>query len=399
MPSAAREVDEAPPWGLLRRCLGLALGHWLLLGLTGAQGEDTSCQVDYRIEARLEGETKQLTGELWLDWVNNSSDTVDDLWFHLYLNAFSNNRSTHLQESKGELRGVKLKEGWGWSQVTGMSVLDASGTSTDVLASFKYEHPEDPREEDRTVFSVELPEPVPPGGSARVHIQWESQLPRVRRRTGYKDDFLLVAQWFPKLAVYESGSGWNCHQFHANTEFFSDYGSYEVTLDLPPEYAGRVSGSGAQYSAELYQDRYLVSFRAPGKQDQDRKDAFGLLPKVHDFAWTADPNFVVEHRIFDAAEWAERYSDEVQKVREALGPEESLKLRNVDVTVMVSPEHRGQIERHYDATCAALFFYGLWFGEYPYQHITVVDPAWGASAAGGMEYPTLFTCGTSSHTT
>jgi len=364
-----------------------------------AQGEKASCRADYTIEARLDGETKQLSGELWLDWSNRSADTVQDLRFHLYLNAFSNNRSTHLHESQGELRGVKVKEGWGWSQVTEIGVLDASGQEQDVSPSFNYVQPDDGREDDRTVFSVDLPSPVPPGGQARIHIKWNSQLPRVRRRTGYKDDFLLVAQWFPKLGVYESGSGWNCHQFHKNTEFYADYGTYEVTLDLPSEYQGRVSASGAQYSGELYRDRYLVSFRAPGKQDIDRKDAFGLVPMVHDFAWTASPHFVVEHRIFNHSEWAERYASEVQKVEDALAPGDEVQLRNVDVTILVSPEHADQIERHYDATCAALFFYGLWFGEYPYQHITVIDPAFGASAAGGMEYPTLFTCGTALHTT
>jgi len=69
------------------------------------------------------------------------------------------------------------------------------------------------------------------------------------------------------------------------------------------------------------------------------------------------------------------------------------------VTVLVHPEHWSQAERHFQAACAALFFYGLWFGEYPYEHITVVDPAWGAGAAGGMEYPTLFTGGTRLFTT
>ncbi|MEM7517525.1 MAG: hypothetical protein AAF368_11465, partial [Planctomycetota bacterium] len=81
----------------------------------------------------------------------------------------------------------------------------------------------------------------------------------------------------------------------------------------------------------------------------------------------------------------------------ALGRED-VSVRDVRVTVLMQPERKAQAERHYEATCAALFFYGLWYGEYPYEHITVVDPAWGASAAGGMEYPTIFTAGTSLYT-
>jgi hypothetical protein len=61
--------------------------------------------------------------------------------------------------------------------------------------------------------------------------------------------------------------------------------------------------------------------------------------------------------------------------------------------LLYQPEHRGQVARHFRATEAALRYYGNWFGEYAYGHITVIDPAWG-SGAGGMEYPTLFTCGT-----
>jgi hypothetical protein len=75
-----------------------------------------------------------------------------------------------------------------------------------------------------------------------------------------------------------------------------------------------------------------------------------------------------------------------------------VRLRDVEVTLLLQRERASQAERHLDATCAALFFYGLWYGEYPYEHITAVDPAWGARAAGGMEYPTLFTCGTRLHT-
>ena len=66
---------------------------------------------------------------------------------------------------------------------------------------------------------------------------------------------------------------------------------------------------------------------------------------------------------------------------------------SVDMRLLIQPEHLDQAERHFDATAAALLNYGKWFGPYPYDHITVVDPAFG-SGAGGMEYPTIFTCGT-----
>jgi hypothetical protein len=370
---------------------------WLVLALALVPGlargqEGSSSRADYRIEARLDGPTKRLDGTLELRWANRSGEAVSDLWFHLYLNAFSNNRSTHLVEADGKLRNERMEDGWSWIRVVAIRVAGAAdGGFQDVLPSLRHRRPDDGNEEDRTVFSVDLPRPVGPGETVRVQIEWQSQLPRVRRRTGYKDDFLLVAQWFPKLGVYEAGRGWNCHQFHANTEFYSNYGTYDVTLDLPIEYEGKIGASGVKVNDTPKGERIEVRFVAPSPGDQRREDAFGKRPLVHDFTWTADTRFEVYRQIFKVREWAERFPDEVARARAIFGEEP--KLRDVDVTVLIHPERRGQAERHYRATCAALFFYGLWFGEYPYEHVTVVDPAYGAGA-GGMEYPTLFTSGT-----
>ena len=356
------------------------------------EGERSPSRADYRIEARLDGETKALDGKLELRWTNRSGEAVRDLWFHLYLNAFSNNRSTHLVESDGKLRNKDVKEGWGWSRIVAIRVAGAeNGGFEDVLPSLRYEHPDDDNEDDRTVFRVELPQALGSGETVRVQIEWESQLPRARRRTGYKDDFLLVAQWFPKLGVYEAGRGWNCHQFHMSTEFYSDYGTYDVTLDLPIEYEGKVGASGFKVNDSTKEGRVEVRFVAPSPADQRREDAFGKRPLVHDFTWTADPRFQIYRQTFHFQDWAERFPEEVAEARRIFGEEP--KLRDVEVTVLLHPEHWRQRKRHFQATCAALFFYGLWFGEYPYELITVVDPAWGA-AAGGMEYPTLFACGT-----
>ncbi|NIM62635.1 MAG: M1 family peptidase, partial [Acidobacteria bacterium] len=91
---------------------------------------------------------------------------------------------------------------------------------------------------------------------------------------------------------------------------------------------------------------------------------------VHAFSWTASPDYVVVNDRFEHPE-----------------------LPAVDIRLLMQPEHEHQTQRHLDATKAALENYGLWYGPYPYGHVTVIDPAWG-SGAGGMEYPTFFTCGT-----
>lgn len=369
-----------------------------------------SSTVEYDIRARLEDiddKPKRLTGVETIRWTNRSGEPVGDLWFHLYLNAFANNRSAHMTESGDGMRGKSREEleqenWWGWQQIETVKV-----NGIDVTASLRYRTPDavdgDSQGylavQDHSVISVDLPRAIADREEAEIEVEWSSRIPRVRRRTGYKDDFMLVAQWFPKLGVYEGGRGWNCHQFHARTEFYADYGYYKVSLDLPARYSEKVYGSGIRIQNILKgDDRVNVVFEAPSIADRARADQFGLPARVHDFTWTADSKYEIHSTMFHYNQWAEQYPEEVAKAQAAFGPGVDLSLRDVDITVLIQPEHRDQAERHSRATEAALFFYGLWFGEYPYEHITVIDPAWGAGAAGGMEYPTLFTSGTRKHT-
>ena len=384
--------------------------------------DNRSCETHYTIRAKLldapgNPDQRRLSGELELEWVNHTEDAVGDLWFHLHHNAYANNRSVHLTEAQGRLRGVKVDRGWGYQQVTGIRAMGA-----DLLPALEFV-PSDGEQyaEDRTVFRVELPTVVYPGERVSVNLEWESLIPRVRRRTGHHEDFLLMAHWFPKLGVYEGGRGWNCHQFHMNTEFYADFGTYDVTLELPAQYYQRseegrgtlkVAASGVQVGGVVEDpetERIRVRFLAPGPEDRDRLDPLAKAarlprPQVHGFAWSADPDYVVRTYEFDAGAWRTRHPQYEVDILDAVNANpdwqtaEEFALQPVTVRVFVQPEHAEQADRHAEATMAALFLYGLWWGDYPYAEVSVIDPAWGASAAGGMEYPTLFTCGTSMFT-
>ena len=287
-----------------------------------------------------------------------------------------------------------MTRGYGWQDIT---KVVAGGV--DVTDSLTFRVPRDTAPYDRTLVSVDLPAPVESGGEVEVQIEWSSRLPRVRRRTGTKGNFIFLSHWFPKLAVYEGGRGWRAHPFHMNTEFYADYGTFDVILDLPAEYAGRVAGSGQRIGEPLVADgRAVTRFVAPAPVDQGYDDPVAAAVE----AAGAGPRLRVDRRprvrrdeeTFRWDEWAARYESEVAETASALGVDAAeLAGRDVLVRVMVHPEHESQAERHWRATCAALFFYGLWFGPYPYSEVTAVDTAWGARAAGGMEYPTIFTCG------
>ena len=339
--------------------------------------------VAYRIRVGLDPAKKTVTGHESLTWRNTSGDSVGELRFHLYLNAFQNEKSTFMRESGGQLRGDQAsKDDWGYIEVQRMQI--AGGP--DVTKSIRFVHPDDDNADDQTVAAVSLPQAIGPGQSITLEIDFLSKLPKVFARTGYHNDFFMVGQWFPKIGVYEKAGdryattgGWNCHQFHANTEFFADYGVFDVTLTVPANYV--VGATGVQQSVVEDAQHHSKTLRF-------------YQEDVHDFSWTASPHFIRTERMFDPGRLvsaAER--EDVGKLTGA--PPEALQLQPVRMILLMQPEHAWQTERHYRALQNGLKWFGLWYGAYPYQAITMVDPPYGAEGAGGMEYPTLITAGTS----
>ncbi|HEY7474044.1 MAG TPA: M1 family metallopeptidase [Vicinamibacterales bacterium] len=338
--------------------------------------------VDYRIGVKLDHAARQLHGQQRLIWRNPSSDTITDLWFHLYLNAFKDAKSTFHRESGGQLRGLTQgARNWGWIEVTSLKLEDG----TDLTSRMRFEHPDDDNTDDRTVMRVPLSAPVPGGGTVTLDFVFTAQLPEVYARTGYAGDFYLIGQWFPKIAVYEPAGrrgrrtgGWNSHQFHANSEFYADFGRFTVEMTVPAP--------------------FVVG--ATGRRTAERKNADGTATytyeqaDVHDFAWTADPRFVVVRETFSAAR--EVSPAEQERTATLLDrPVGEVALSDVEITLLMQPAHLPQAARHMRAVKTALKDFGLWYGRYPYPTLTVVDPPEDGEGAGGMEYPTFFTGGTS----
>ncbi|HXV64320.1 MAG TPA: M1 family metallopeptidase [Vicinamibacteria bacterium] len=323
-----------------------------------AQDEPLSPRnANYRIEVELDPETKMLTGTETLTWRNIQAIPASDLRFHLYWNAWRNNRSTWLLESRlrsnGRNRENPVEGDWSYIDVSSIELVpDVGVPGIDLTSEARFESPDDGNPEDRTLLVLPLPEAIPPEGMAQVEIAWKAKIPRTFARTGFRGDFFFIAQWFPKIAVLEE-TGWNAHQFHAGTEFYSDYGEYDVGITVPSEFV--VGATGREVAREEANGKTRYRF-----QQAD----------VHDFAWTASPDYLVFEERFDESG-----------------------LPAVDMTLLLQPEHLAQKDRHFEATRAALRSYGTWYGAYPYGHVTVVDPAYG-SGAGGMEYPTFFTAGT-----
>ncbi len=312
----------------------------------------------YTIAAALDPGRHEIAATGRLTWRNITRHAVSELRFHLYWNAWRDTRSTWMREQAlGRNRSLARRPAEDFGGID-LTTLATGGKS--LLAGARFIAPDDGNADDRTLLAVPLDTPVAPGATIEVELGWTARVPRTFARTGRIGSYYFIAQWFPKVGVL-ADDGWKARQFHAATEFFADFGTYDVTLTVPRGWTVGATGalaSAAEIDAGLVRHRFVQA-------------------DVHDFAWTTSPDFV-EHR--------ERFEEP------GLPP--------VDMRLLLQREHAGQESRHFRATRAALKYYGTWFGPYPYPQITIVDPVTIFNAAsqgettGGMEYPTLFTAGT-----
>ncbi len=334
--------------------------------------------VQYEIWVELDETDKMLNGKEAISWTNTTGEPVSDMLFHLYWNAFKNELSTFFQEVKEETlfaRGNLPRDGdWGWIEVTEIRLEDGP----DLSSSMEYVTRDRPvRPEDQTVMRIEFPDPILPGEEVRLRLEFRSKIPRTVARSGYYRDSYFIAQWFPKPGVYEEGIGWNAHEYHQNSEFFADFADFTVHITVPKNFV--IGASGKETDTRV--DDTLNTTTYTYRQE-----------KIHDFAWIADPRYLKIERDFIAAE--EVTPQEYEETSALLDlPVEEVKLPDVKMILLIAPEHRKQIDRHFDALRAALKYYGLWYGPYPYETVTMVDPPF-RTGSGGMEYPTLFTAGT-----
>ena len=324
--------------------------------------------VDYQIRARLDPAAGALEGAERLGWRNRSREPQRTLGVHLYWNAFRNERSAFLRQDRQGFRRTRpvREQDWGFAEVRSVTV-----GGKDVTATLRFRHtgeataeslglppppaPEGPPD-DRTVFTVTLPEPVPPGGQVALDIAWTAHVPLVRERAGRLGDFFMMGQWFPKVGVLElpgergaARPRWNCHPYWHETEFYADWGSYDVTLTVPARMV--VGATGAL--VERREEGGLATWRF--HQDD-----------VHDFAWAAWEGFqVVEDRFAEAG------------------------LPEVRVRLLLHPEHAWAGPQILEAAKATLASFGRRFVAYPYPTLTVADAPDAAAGATGMEYPTF----------
>lgn len=297
---------------------------------------------DYTLRATLDADAHTVHGQGRIHWRNVSRQAQEQLWLHLYLNAFKNDRSAFLREHPGG-RGSTEPSDWGWVDLRRLSLVGSDGGRVDLLSTIELSRPGD---EDETDARVPLPRAVQPGEAIDLDVEFDDKLPAIVERTGYRGSFHMVGQWFPKIARLEADGSWAHFVFHHLSEFYADFGTYDVTLDVPSTFTVGATGP-------------IVESRTEGARHIERH----VQSDIHDFAWTA-----WDH-------WRER----------------SERIDDVDVRLLFPPGFDAVAERDLAAIRFALPYYSRLYGRYPYSVLTVVHPEENASEAGGMEYPTLIT--------
>lgn len=265
---------------------------FILLGfLTVSHAQNTSYwqqHVDYTMEVTMNVENYQYTGTQKLIYTNNSPDTLNRVFYHLYFNAFQpgSEMDIRLQSIKdpddrmmtedGKSRIASLSENeMGYLHPTSLS---QDGQNLDF-------------DEEGTVLTVDLAKPLPPGEKTTFDMVFRGQVPLQIRRSGRNSEegvALSMSQWYPKLAEYDF-EGWHADPYIAR-EFHGVWGDFDVKLTIDKDYV--VGGSGYLQNPQEIGHGY----EAPGTKVKRQKGKtltwHFKAPMVHDFMWAADPDYL-----------------------------------------------------------------------------------------------------------
>ncbi len=319
--------------------------------------------IEYRIEAVLDEDAQVLRGRTRLTYTNRSPSALDSLYFHQHLNAFRPNSAwarRELEDDNRRFTDLGVDE-HAFERLQRVQLDGAPVTATYPFAP------------DSTVFALPLERALAPGATAVVELDWlarPSTLPRRQGRQGRHYDF---AQWYPRIAVYDRG-GWQHHPLMPQGEFYGEYGSYDVTLDVAADQVIGATGVPVEGDPGWPVAAPAVDAEPPaavplgllqGPARAGRKRVRWLAADVHHFAWSTDPEY--------------RY--------------EGGRAGDVAIHVLFRPGADdwgagAAVER----TTAALRWLEDVFGAYPYPQLTNVHRL----ESGGTEFPMLIMNGSAS---
>lgn len=332
-------------------------------------------QINYKIDVTLNDADHTLDGFVKMDYFNNSPDTLRFIWFHLWPNAFKNDKTAFTDQD--------LENG---STDFYFSNADKRGyiNRLDFTVNGEIAKAEDhPQHQD--IIKLLLPKPLPPNSSIKIETPFHVKLPYNFSRGGHVDQSYQITQWYPKPAVYDR-KGWHPMPYLDQGEFYAEFGNYEVQITIPEKYVVAATGELQNQAEKTWLKNRKPFIKEPEPKKQNQPFTFGQKKKdkneqgsavrktvasktlvykqdnVHDFAWFADKTFTVK-------------TDTLQLPSGKI----------ISVQAFYDPLHAENWNGCIAMIKRAILTKSKWLGEYPYNVVSVVDGGNG----GGMEYPTI----------
>lgn len=329
-------------------------------------------EVNYKINVALDDVKHELTADESIEYINNSPNELSFIYMHLWPNAYKDNSTPmakeFLRHGSKEFYYAKEKE---------RGYIDQLDFKIDDQPA-KWELLKDSID----ICKLYLNKPLKSGEKITITTPFHVKIPDGKfSRLGHIGQSYQITQWYPKPAVYDR-NGWNYMPYLTQGEFYSEFGSFDVSITLPQNYVlgatgDRIDGEEEEewLNQKVKETEAITSFDSKDLafpvSDSITKTVRFKQTNVHDFAWFCDKRYHV-------------LKGEVETPHTK---------RKVSTWVMFT-NAEGKIWK--DAVKYvndAIYYYSLWNGDYPYNHCTAVDGT--ISAGGGMEYPNITVIGSS----
>jgi len=351
---------------------------WLFASI--AQQSYFQQTVNTKIDVTLDDKKHFLHGVEEIEYVNQSKKELNFIIMHIWPNAYKNNTSalaTQLDEN-GEVD-------FHFANANDRGYIDSLSFEVDgkKITYTNYDGHQD-------IIKLNLGQPIPPGGKVVIKTPFRVKIPKgIYSRLGHIGESYQITQWFPKPAVFDT-AGWHPITYLSQGEFFSEYGTYDVKITLPKNYLVGATGDMVNGENELnFLDALVIKteemvanksfpINKAGLPDmkfpvssKEFKTLHFHQENVHDFAWFADKRYNV-------------LKGEVELPHSK---------RKVTTWAMFTNNEADLWTKSIEYLNDATYYYSLWTGDYPYNHVTAVDGS--ISAGGGMEYPNVTVIGES----
>ncbi|MDQ3099993.1 MAG: M1 family metallopeptidase, partial [Bacteroidota bacterium] len=318
-------------------------------------------RVDHVIDVRLDDHAHFLHASQQFTYTNNSPVALDSIWMHLWPNAYS---KPNTALDKQMLRTGDVKLHFAKEEDRGrIDSLDFKMDGNSLVWGYHEEHPD--------IAWIKLQAPLPPGSSITITTPFRVKIPHSRySRLGHTGQAYHITQWYPKPAVYDA-DGWHAMPYLTMGEFYSEFGTFDVSITLPENYVVGSTGILQENTAEtaFMEARSQAAVNStsnefPPSAPQTKTIRY-VQENVHDHAWFADKRFIVRKDVITLPKSG----------------------RTVTAWAMFTPKNAELWSDAVTYVKESVRLYSEWVGDYPYDACTVVDGT--ISAGGGMEYPMI----------